>query len=107
MPCICSSFLTPFLSHPQDFDSADGGLQKLEAEAATRLQNASAADDDRFAKLHISSQHGLEPLIPFHYAQWDPMHGAHNELNVLLDEVCVIFSRNRYMCMHTYRLDYT
>jgi hypothetical protein len=102
MPCICSS-QPPFLLHPQVFDSADGGLKKLEAEAAARLQNASAADDERFSKLHLSCQYGQEALIPFHYVQWDPMHGAHNELNVLLDEVRVVMSTNRCMCVYVHR----
>ena len=43
---------------------------------------------ETYSRKHLASQFGMEPLLPFHLVQWDPMHGAHNELNVLLDEVC-------------------
>mmetsp|Transcript_18562 Transcript_18562/g.44466 ORF Transcript_18562/g.44466 Transcript_18562/m.44466 type:complete len:110 (+) Transcript_18562:79-408(+) len=62
----------------QVFDKADCGREKLEQE---RLQRAAWGDqksrheDEKFAKQHLASQWGKEPLIPFHIVQWDPMHG--------------------------------
>lgn len=29
----------------------------------------------------------MPPLVPFHHVVFDPMHGLHNELNVIFDEV--------------------
>ncbi|KAL1508286.1 hypothetical protein AB1Y20_004400 [Prymnesium parvum] len=64
-------------------------MTKLEADRANRahldaskLQN----EDAKFAKQHLASQWGREPLIPFHMVQWDPMHGLHNEFNALINE---------------------
>ena len=91
----------------QVYDKAKGGLKKLEEEVISRL-NASVSDQERYAKLHHSSQFGMEPLIPFHYVQWDPMHGLHNELNVLMDEVCVYLYALLLLCLHVYvLLNYT
>ena len=88
---FCSYYFTLSAIHmtcAQVYDKAEGGVAKLEREAVSR-SSASASDQERYARLHLSSQFDMEPLIPFHYVQWDPMHGLHNELNVLLDEVCV------------------
>ena len=40
----------------------------------------------KHAKLHNAQQLRRPPLLPFHYVVFDPMHGIHNEINVLLDE---------------------
>lgn len=67
-------------------------MAKLEAERAKRSawdERKLATEDEKFAKKHLASQFGKEPLIPFHLVQWDPMHGLHNEFNALLSEVCM------------------
>lgn len=40
----------------------------------------------KHAKVHIGQQLRRAPLVPFHHVVFDPMHGVHNEANVLLDE---------------------
>ena len=35
---------------------------------------------------HHAQQLRRAPLLPFHHVVFDPMHGVHNEANVLLDE---------------------
>ena len=40
----------------------------------------------KHARKHLSQQLRRDPLLPFHYVVHDPMHGVHNEVNVLLDE---------------------
>ena len=48
----------------------------------------------KYAKNHGGSQWGKEQrLLPFQFVQWDPVHRVHNELNVLLDEVCAAAAR--------------
>jgi hypothetical protein len=74
----------------QVYDSADGGMAKLERERTERAgwdDAKTKREDEKYAHQHHGSVWGREPLIPFHYVQWDPMHGLHNEFNVLLDEV--------------------
>ena len=38
------------------------------------------------ANLHLGTMLRRGPGIPFHHVVFDPMHGCHNEVNVLLDE---------------------
>ena len=38
------------------------------------------------ARKHKAQQFRRAPLLPFHHVVFDPMHGVHNEANVLLDE---------------------
>mmetsp|Transcript_26855 Transcript_26855/g.40443 ORF Transcript_26855/g.40443 Transcript_26855/m.40443 type:complete len:99 (+) Transcript_26855:111-407(+) len=64
----------------QEYDSKNDGMAKLEAERAKRSawdERKLATEDEKFAKKHLASQFGKEPLIPFHLVQWDPMHGSH------------------------------
>mmetsp|Transcript_5979 Transcript_5979/g.12346 ORF Transcript_5979/g.12346 Transcript_5979/m.12346 type:complete len:80 (-) Transcript_5979:177-416(-) len=63
----------------QEYDSKNDGMAKLEAERAKRSawdERKLATEDEKFAKKHLASQFGKEPLIPFHLVQWDPMHGV-------------------------------
>jgi hypothetical protein len=74
----------------QVFDSTKGGRAKLDTERETRLgwpESKRATEDEKYAKQHHGQCWSCEPLLPFDIVQFDPMHGVHNELNVLLDEV--------------------
>ena len=73
----------------QTFDSEKGGrakLEKLDATLAAMEDGPRTSKLKRHAKKHLAQQLRREPLIPFHYVVFDPMHGVHNEINVLLDE---------------------
>lgn len=73
----------------QVFDSKHGGKKKLEqidAKLAGLDEHNRAKELKKHAKKHLSQQLRREPLLPFHYVVHDPMHGVHNEINVLLDE---------------------
>jgi hypothetical protein len=79
-----------WLSFWQVFDSTKGGRAKLDGERETRLgwsDSKRATEDEKYAKQHHGQCWSCEPLLPFDIVQFDPMHGVHNELNVILDEV--------------------
>jgi len=76
-------------SRRQKFGTKHGGKAKLEA-----IDAKLAAMDDgnrtkaikKHAGTHLAQMLRRAPLLPFHYVVFDPMHGVHNEANVLLDE---------------------
>lgn len=73
----------------QTYDSADGGQDKMDEEIcklAGMSKSGRTAETRRLADLHhgvVPHQHGV---LPFHHKVIEPMHGTHNEFNVLLDE---------------------
>lgn len=77
------------LTSHQQFGTGHGGLAKLDAER-TRVAALSDKERAKFNEKYTAAHHGSvfdhEPLLPFHHVVFDPMHGIHNEANVLLDE---------------------
>ena len=64
-------------------------MAKLEAiDAKLAGMKPSKADNElkKHAKKCAGQQLRRPPLLPFHHVVFDPMHGIHNEINVLLDE---------------------
>ena len=73
----------------QHFGTAHGGYAKLEiidAKLALLDDKNRAKELKKHADRHLAQQLRREPLLPFHFVVFDPMHGVHNEINVLLDE---------------------
>ena len=66
------------------FDSKKGGKKKLEALDIAVAEQPNLLKKE--ANLHLGTMLRRGPGIPFHHVVFDPMHGCHNEVNVLLDE---------------------
>ena len=79
----------------QVFDSEKGGRAKLEKLDDELAQMDERPRDNRLKKhakgtVKCAGHHGQQlrraPLLPVHHFVFDPMHGVHNEANILLDE---------------------
>ena len=91
--------IPPTPSHPSRLD-------RLPQLTFSKKKNSMKAFDAKRAKLaamdekkredevkkhadeHCAQCFDCAPLVPFHYVVFDPMHAVHNEINVILDEVC-------------------
>eukprot|EP00966_Prymnesium_polylepis_P068102 1582882-Prymnesium_polylepis.1 len=73
----------------QDFGTDHGGraaLKTTDGWLADLPDNTHTNELRKHAKRHHGQQLRRPPLLPVHYFVVDPMHGMHNEANVLLDE---------------------
>ena len=73
----------------QVFGTDHGGkaeLEKIDTWLAELQDNIRTNELRKHAKRHHGQQLRLPPLLPVHHFVFDPMHGMHNEANVILDE---------------------
>jgi hypothetical protein len=73
----------------QEFGTDHGGRAKLEQIDVELSRLEDGPRDNRLkkhAKQHAAQMLRRGPLLAFHRVVHDPMHGVHNEVNVLLDE---------------------
>lgn len=75
--------------HRQPFGTNHGGMAKLHKidEWLSSLTDQKMNNElKKHAKKCCAQQLRRPPILPFHHVVFDPMHGIHNEINVLLDE---------------------
>eukprot|EP00966_Prymnesium_polylepis_P327468 7383339-Prymnesium_polylepis.1 len=73
----------------QVFGTDHGGkaeLEKIDTWLAELPDNIRTNELRKHAKRHHGQQLRRPPLLPVHHFVFDPMHGMHNEANVILDE---------------------
>jgi len=48
--------------------------------------NVRSREEEKFSAEHLAQHRDRPPLLPVHYAVFDPMHAVHTEVNAILDE---------------------